>query len=262
MLFIIPFSKVLMLHISRRFLASTLLVGASVALVPFTAEAQSGQGLMVPVVPALVTAGQGEAKVAPDRASLMVNVQTRGVTAASAAAENATKTRAVLEALAKLGLPREQLGTEGYTVYPELRYDKDGGSPKVTGYVVTNTVKAETHRPEQAGAMIDAALGAGANLINSLSFYASSIDSPRREAIALAVASARADAEAMARAAGGSVGGLLEMSTQGPTAPPRPMYDMAMMRGKVAQSEPTPVNPGLQTVQVYVTARWQFVPER
>ena len=202
-----------------------------------------------PAVPSLVTSGQGEAKVAPDRASLLVNVQTRGATAAIAASENAQKTRAVLDALAKLGLPREQLGTEGYTVYPELRYDKDGGSPKVTGYVVTNSVKAETHRVEQAGAMIDAALGAGANMINSLSFYASSIDAPRREAIASAVASARADAEAMARAASGSVGSLLEMSTQGPTSPPRPMYDMA-------------VNPGLQTVNVFVSARWQFVAGR
>ncbi len=215
-----------------------------------------------PAVPSLVTSGQGEAKVAPDRASLLVNVQTRGATAAIAASENAQKTRAVLDALAKLGLPREQLGTEGYTVYPELRYDKDGGSPKVTGYVVTNSVKAETHRVEQAGAMIDAALGAGANMINSLSFYASSIDAPRREAIASAVASARADAEAMARAASGSVGSLLEMSTQGPTSPPRPMYDMAAMRGKAMQAEPTPVNPGLQTVNVFVSARWQFVAGR
>jgi uncharacterized protein YggE len=131
----------------------------------------------------------------------------------------------------------------------------------VTGYVVTNTVKAETHHVEQAGTMIDAALGAGANVINSLSFYAASIDAPRREAIAAAVTSARADAEAMARAAGGSIGTLLEMSTQGPTMPPRPMFD-TMARSMAAKAEPTPINPGLQTVNVFVTARWQFVAGR
>ncbi|MCY7379264.1 MAG: SIMPL domain-containing protein [Gemmatimonadaceae bacterium] len=239
------------------------LVGSTITMVAARpAFTQTTQGVILPGVPALTTAGQGEAKVAPDRASLMVNVQSRGTTAAGAASENARITRAVLDALAKLGLPRDQLGTEGYTVYPEMRYDKEGGSPRVTGYVVTNTVKAETHRVEQAGAMIDASLGAGANLINSLSFYASSIDAPRREAIASAVLSARADAEAMARAAGGTLGTLIEMATQGPTSPPRPMYDMAMARGKIAQSEPTPVNPGLQTVSVFVTARWQFVPQR
>jgi uncharacterized protein YggE len=35
------------------------------------------------------------------------------------------------------------------------------------------------------------------------------------------------------------------------------MYDMAI-RGKTMQAEATPVNPGQQTVTVFVTARWQF----
>jgi len=215
------------------------------------------------VPPTIATSGSGEAKVTPDRAAVMVNVQTRAATAAAAASENARRTMAVLDALGKLGLPKSQLSTEGYSVYPETRYDQNGQSPRVTGYVVTNTVRAETHRPEQTGAIVDAALGAGANMINGLSFYASSIDSPRREAIADAVASARADAEAMARAAGGSLGVLIELSTQGPTVPPRPMYDMsAMARKAEVAAIPTPVNPGDQTINVYVSARWQFVPGR
>jgi len=217
----------------------------------------------MPVPPTIATSGSGEAKVTPDRAAVMVNVQTRAATAAAAASDNARRTTAVLDALGKLGLPKSQLSTEGYTVYPETRYDQNGQSPRVTGCVVTNTVRAETHRPEQAGAIVDAALGAGANMINGLSFYASSIDAPRREAIADAVASARADAEAMARAAGGSLGTLIELSTQGPTVPPRPRYDMsAMSRKAEVAAVPTPVNPGEQTINVYVSARWLFVPGR
>jgi uncharacterized protein YggE len=223
--------------------------------------AQTPTMTVVAASPALITSGQGEAKVTPDRASILVNVQTRGLTAAAAGADNAQRTKAVLDALAKLGLPKEQLSTEGYSVYPEMAYDRNGGTPRVTGYVVTNTVKAETKQPAQVGAMVDAALSAGANMINSLSFYAASIEGPRREAIALAVANARADADAMARAAGGSLGNLLELSTQGPTIPPRPMYEMAMAARKgVADQVQTPVNPGQQTVSVYVTSRWQFVP--
>ena len=210
------------------------------------------------LAPSIATSGTGEAKVTPDRAAVMVNVQTRAATAAAAASENARRTTAVLDALAKLGLPKSQLSTEGYSVNPEMVYGS-GQTPRVTGYVATNTVRAETQRPEQAGAIIDAALGAGANLINGLSFFASSIDAPRREAIATAVASARADAEAMARADGGSLGDLIELTTQGPTVPPRPMYDMSVMARK-AESAPTPVNPGDQTVSVFVSARWRFVP--
>jgi uncharacterized protein YggE len=248
-----------MRRFSRHFVVSLMLAGATgVVVAPTVAR---GQGSVAPV-PTVVTSGQGEAKVTPDRASVLVNVQTRAATAAAAASENAQKTRAVIDALLKLGLPREQISTEGYTVYPEMRYDNTGGSPKVTGYVVMNSIRAETHKPEQAGTIVDAALGAGANVINSLSFYASNIEEPRRQAIALAVASARADAEAMARAAGGTVGGLLELSTQGPTVPPRPMFDAGMMRAKVAQAEPTPINPGQQTITVFVNARWYYMAPR
>lgn len=211
------------------------------------------------MAPFLATSGQGEAKVTPDRASVMVNVQTRATTAAAAAADNASRTRAVLDAIGKLGLSREQLSTEGYTVYPEMQYDRSGGTPRVSGYVVTNSVRAETKRPEQVGAIVDAALSAGANMINSLSFYASSIDEARRQAIAAAVASARADADAMARAAGGTLGSLIELSTGGPTVPPRPLYDMAVRKSSM-QAEATPVNPGQQTVTVFVQAKWRFTP--
>ena len=242
---------------TKQFRASRLMLIAIMAVAPFTPAVAQPQPTLVPV---LASSGQGEAKVTPDRASVMLNVQTRAMTAAAAAADNALRTRAVLDAVGKLGLSREQLSTEGYTVYPEMQYDKAGAPPRVSGYVVTNTVRAETKRPEQAGAIVDAALVAGANMVNSLSFYASSIDEARRQAVAAAVTSARADAEAMARAAGGTLGALIELSTGGPTVPPRPMYEMTMRAKSAMQAEPTPVNPGQQTVTVFVTAKWRFVP--
>lgn len=243
---------------SRTRVLGVAMVGV-LMLAPGGLSSQSVTSAGVAALPSLVTSGQGEAKVMPDRVSVLVNVQTRASTAAAAAATNTQRTKAVLDALGRLGLPKDQLSTEGYSAYPEMADDRDGGTPRVTGYVVTNSVRAESRRIDQAGAIIDASLGAGANLINSLSFYTSNIDEPRRQAIALAVASARADAEAMAQAAGGRLGALQELSTQGPTVPPRPMFDVAA-RGKMAMAEPTPINPGQQTVNVFVTARWTFVP--
>jgi uncharacterized protein YggE len=242
-------------HLARTISCS--LLAASSHAVALEAQPPS-TGALLP--PSLVTSGQAEEKVTPDRVSVVVNVQTRAATAAAAAAENARRTRAVLDALTALGLSKDQLSTEGYTAYPEMNYDRPGNTPRVVGYVVTNSVRAESKRVDQAGQIIDASLGAGANMINGLSFYASSIEEARRKAIGAAVASARADAEAMAQAAGGSLGSLLELSTQGPTVPPRPMFDLAA-RAKVAMAEPTPINAGQQTVTVFVTARWAFVPK-
>ena len=77
-------------------------------------------------VPQVVTNGQGEAKVVPDRARLEVSVQTRAATAAAAGSENARKQQAVLDALRKLGFSSDQLSTVNYNLYPEMRYDQNG----------------------------------------------------------------------------------------------------------------------------------------
>lgn len=197
-----------------------------------------------------------KAKIVPDRASVLVNVQTRAPTAA--AADNAQHTKTVLDALGRLGLSREQLTTENYSVYPEMKYDNTGSAPWVIAYVVTNSIHAESRRVDQVGPIVDAALGAGATMISSLSFYASSVDEARQQALSRAVASARADAETIARAAGGSVGALIDISTNGPTLSPRPMVDLGM-RAKTMAAEPTPISPGQQNISVQVSARWLFL---
>ena len=214
------------------------------------------------VLPQVVTNGQGEAKVVPDRARLELSVQTRAATAAAAGSDNARRQQAVLDALRKLGFTPAQLSTVNYNLYPEMRYDQNGQQPRVTGYVATNTVRVEVKDIGMIGKAIDASLGAGANVVSSLAFYSSSTDSARRSALAEAVARARDDADAVARAAGGSIGSLLELTTT--DFRPPVVYNRVLaaegMAGKLAG--PTPVEPGEQTVSATVTARWAFVPGR
>jgi uncharacterized protein YggE len=188
----------------------------------------------------------------------MFAVETRASTAAKAGADNATRQKAVIEALRKQGLGEGQISTTGYSVAPEMRYD--GKQPQVVGYVARNTVRAEVAKMDQVGALIDASLAAGANVVSSLRFYSSKSDEARKIALADAVAKARSDAEAMAKAAGGSLGTLLELSTSGSV---RPMgEEFAMARMAAADATPTPIEPGEQTMTVFVSARWAFVPNR
>ena len=89
-----------------------VVVGASIGVLcmaPVALESQSPAAVGAVSLPSLVTSGQGEAKVTPDRVSVLVNVQTRATTAAAAAATNAQRTKAVLDALGRLGLPKDQL---------------------------------------------------------------------------------------------------------------------------------------------------------
>jgi uncharacterized protein len=205
--------------------------------------------------PQIAVTGRGEVKISPDRATIQISVQTRGSTAAGAAAENANKQQAVLSALRALGLANDQLSTINYNVYPEQRYEQ-GKEPVIVAYNVTNTILAEVRKLTQVGPVIDAALSHGANMITSLQFYASNTEAARRTAIATAIEKARADAEVAAKAARGTLGTVLEISISPYSPPPpRPM----MMMAKQAQAD-TPINPGEETLAVEVNTRWRFIP--
>jgi uncharacterized protein YggE len=209
-----------------------------------------------PPPPQLVVSSHAETKITPDRARVRISVQTRAANAAAAASENAQIQQRVFAALRALGIRNEDLSTTGYNVSPEYRHEPNR-EPRVVGYIVTNTVVAEVQRVDQVGRILDAALGAGANLISGLDFYPSNIETARREALENAIANARRDAEVMARAAGGTLGTLLEASVGAYYRPP-PQPRMAMMAAR-AEAADTPISPGTETVAVDVTTRWRFV---
>ena len=221
-------------------------------------SAVRGQTTPAPAAgPQIVVTGTGEATVSPDRATIFLGVQTRGATAAAAGSENARRLRLVLDTLRAIGLASEQLSTVNYNVSPEMQYSPNGQTPpKVVGYVVTNNVRAELRRLDDVARVIDAALAKGANEVSSLQFYSSKADSARRAALASAVADARADAEALARAAGGSLGPLIELTSS--ESPIRPMTVRTGEAYSVAANK-TPIEGGSQTITATVTARWTLL---
>lgn len=226
-------------------------------ILAFSAPLSAQQPTILAPTPQIVATARGEVKVVPDRANIQISVQTRGETAAAAAAENARKQKAVIDALRALGIDAKDIATSGYNVYPEQRYEPNK-EPVVVGYNVTNTLSVELKSINMVGPAIDAALGKGANMISSLQFFASNTDAARQEAIAIAVRKARADADAAAKAAGGSITGVLEITVGAYYAPvPRPM-ELRVKGAVAAQSADTPISAGDQTVSVDVTTRWQF----
>lgn len=228
-----------------------------VSLLALSAPLSAQQSNTTPPIPQIAVSSRAEVKVVPDRANIQISVQTRGETAAAAAAENARKQKAVIDALRALGIDAKDISTSGYNVYPEQRYEPNR-EPVIVGYNVTNTIAVELKSINMVGSAIDAALAKGANMINSLQFYASNTDAARQEAIAMAVKKARSDADAAARAAGGSITGLLEISVGSFYAPPpRPME--LKVRGAVGAAQAdTPISAGDQTVAVDVTTRWLY----
>ena len=241
-------------------LIESLIPFTAAALVAMPAAAQQPTPPPQPP-PQIVTSGEGEAQVTPDRAKISIAVETRGRTAAAAAEENARIQQAVLARLRALGIPAERLLTTGYNVQPEYQYDPQGGGrPRISGYVARNNVRADVWQIDRVGPTIDAALGAGANSIGSLDFYSSREDEVRRQALTAAVRQARLDAEAMATAAGGRLGALIEIQSGGYHRPqPMPFARGGVAMEMAAQAADTPISPGEQTFRTSVTARWQFI---
>ncbi len=250
-------------------------MGFAVALAFLIAisDAVAQTGVVPPRIPEITASGRGEVSITPDRATVLVSVESRAASAAAAASANSAKMSAVLEALRGAGLAQGDITTSMYTVGQDPRSFRvptaTPGVPTIPAeFLARNAVRANVRRTDDVGKVIDAALAAGATSIASVQFSSPTTDEARRNAISMAVAQAQKDADALARAAGGTLGRLLSMSST-PNGPFSTAYasdtyfpmEQAMVAGGSASFYPTMINPRDLTVSVSVYGRWEFVPE-
>jgi uncharacterized protein YggE len=236
---------------------SMLLVG--VCLAANVGAALAAETAAVP--PQIVVSGRAEKRIPADRAALQIAVETKAQTADTAGLENARVQQAVLEALQRVGVDSKNITTAGYSVTQDFRYERGEQPPKPDGYTARNTIRVEATRLDQIGRLLDAALAAGANRIDGIDFMASTATEARRALLAAAIANARADAEEMAKAAGGSLGSLIELSTERPQQPV-PLRLRAMAAPSAVGGAQTQITPREILVEAVVFARWQFVPAK
>jgi uncharacterized protein len=204
--------------------------------------------------------GTGEARAKPDQAIADFGVETMAPTAQAAGAENAQRMERVIAALVRAGVPRDRIETRDYNVYPD--YDPrpvEGMEPRVRGYRVMNTVSATMEDIERVGPVIDAALAAGANRVNGVRFGLRDPQSFRQRAIDDAVRRARSDAEALAAALGVGLGGIREAFTADVAMGQPIIMEQRMAMADMAQSAPTPISPGEQTVRATVVIVYQII---
>ena len=212
--------------------------------------------------PAIVVSAEGRRTMAPDRASLFLSIQNRSRTPSLAGQDNARIATAIRNAVAALGVDRAQISTLNYNVRPDIEIIQGPQGREMrrdSAFVATNTVRVELRNLDILGRAIDTALTVGATNIAGVSYWLADYSSARRDATVEAVRQARESAEAIATAAGGSLGDLLEITTQPVRiVGPQPAMGEMMMARQMADV-PTPVSPRDIDVTAYVTARWKFV---
>jgi uncharacterized protein YggE len=209
-----------------------------------------------PAYPMIVTSGHAESRIAPDRATVTLAVQTKGPSAATTAAANARIQQRVLDTLAALGLRAPDVSTMSFNVAPNMERVREDF--RQNGYVAENTVTVRLRDLARIGAVIDAALARGANSVSEVSFESSKRDSVERVALANAAADARVRAEALAAALGGRVVELVDASTEGATG-----QTFTLRRAEryleMQQAGVTPITPSDVTLGASVVTRWRFV---
>lgn len=174
----------------------------------------------------LTVTGEGEARIAPDMATVQLGVSSQADSAAEAMRQNSTQQAAVIEALKGAGVAETDIQTSGLNLNPMMDYGENR-APTVTGYQASNMVAVRVSEIGDLGAVLDAILQAGANEIRGIDFGREDGKEAEDEARRAAVADARHKAEVLAEAAGLELGPLLMLRDGQVSDGPRPMMRMA-----------------------------------
>ncbi len=159
--------------------------------------------------------GEATVQAQPDTAIITIAVVTQNASASEAQAENASKTDAVVRAVKAAAGAGAEVKTSGYSLQPQYVYQQNE-TPTITGYNARNSVLVTTGELTKVGGVIDAAVRAGANNIDNLSFTLRRDQPARNQALTEATRNAVSKAQTLANALGGRVVRIVEVQEGGP----------------------------------------------
>ena len=220
--------------------AALLLAVAAVAGVGRPERAHAGS--QATSTDSITVAGSGSVSATPTSAVFSFGVDSRAQTAKAALAANARDMRAVIAAVKAAG--GKDVGTLSVSVSQVLGQDGEQN-----GFAASNAVTATTD-VARAGALIDAAVEAGANQVNGPGMSVADQGALYRKALKAAMEDARLNAETLAAAAGRTLGKVTSV-TEGGGATPMPLAEKA-----AAVDSGTPVEAGVQEVTASVTVTY------
>ncbi|MDX2137232.1 MAG: SIMPL domain-containing protein [Chloroflexota bacterium] len=230
------------------------LIVIAIAMMTFGRSAFAQPGLPMTTERTITVSGIGQAFGTPDTAYITFGVD-RVSADINESVSGARDTLAdIIAALEAAGVERADIQTTNFNVYPEDRFNPTTGQP--TGertFRTTLGVSVTVRDLDETSTIITAALDAGANRIDGLSFGIADVAALETEARTSAAANARARADELAAAFEVSVGevvNIVEGSNFGGIPLPAARQDMGVGMGGNMQIVPGQLS---VTVQVTVT---------
>jgi hypothetical protein len=234
-----------------------LIAAASLSLLA-AAAAGVAQNPPGETVPSLLVNGTAQLEVEPDEAIVRLGVSFQAPDAAAAQSRVNTTAKAILDAVKSKGIAESAIQTSRLDLSPVYDHRRPEGPPTVTGYQASNVVTVTLSDLGKVGAVIDAAIGAGANQVEGVSFQLDDDTAVKQRALAQAIDDARGKAMAMARALGLELGPVLEVQEAGAFVSPPPYQARFRVQELAVMADPTPVSPGVVTVNANVSVRYRL----
>jgi uncharacterized protein YggE len=199
----------------------------------------------------LSVSGNGTVYLTPDIAYIYIGVHTDDPAIATAVNNNNTQTQALVDALKNAGIAAVDIQTSNFSVYSSPNYDKvTGQSTGVNSYGVDNTVYVTVRDLGKLGSLLNTAVSAGANNINSITFDVADKTAAMAQARTKAMANASSLASELAQTAKVTLGEI-QTVTYSDNSPTPYAYGMGG-GGASAPNASVPIQPGLTQITVSV----------
>jgi uncharacterized protein len=191
----------------------------------------------------ITVVGRGSVRMEPDMATVNLGVQTTGTTIRQAVNEAARTMQDVIAALREQGIEDRDMQLTRYNVWVDTGFGPEpmpAQETTATTYRVNVDVRVIVRDLGNVGAVLEAAIDAGANVVHGVSFGIAELEDLEVEARELAAENARNRAEALAELHNvqlGPVVSISEVITGG-------IMPMAFDRMGLGGAEAGPIMPG------------------
>lgn len=196
-----------------------------------------------PRQPTISVMGTGEAELKPDFATILVSVDTKGDTVAQASSANRAGTERVLARIEGLGIKKEDIQTANFQVFqtpPQV--GPDGKEIKQPKFSARHRLSIKTRAIDGVGQLAGEILASGDMTFQSVSFGLDRQEEGGDQAREAAVHDAKRQAEIYAKAAGVSLGRLIEIR-DGSAQPVEPYANMRMEMAAAKSADAIPLVP-------------------
>lgn len=201
----------------RTWILLTVVLLLTAIFVPSTYAAETASTAAAQTVKTLEITGTGKISYSYDSAEITLGVSELADSPTAAFKAMSEKiTKVVATAQAK-GIQEKGLRTGNLSLYQE--YDWKDGVQTMRGYRATNTVTIKVSDLSQVPAIMEAAVNAGANMVQGVEFTLSDPEGLQGRAMDAAIDNAKAQAERVAKRLGTTVRGVQKVQVLGNYGP-------------------------------------------